>query len=922
MVFENNEQFRRLEQEFTDELSKAFARAGELNIATEKAIEKIVTVGLVPHLVDAVLLNFSPIQAIELMDALLTFERSTIETDFHLNFLAVVALQARKLMPTIAQQDAKRIEQRFRNTEIQIAKIISNFKSNGGSDLASNLIERVGEYEFFMRKVADDTRISLDDVDIHGASGEISRASLEKIFVDCPVHPLARSEISTFRERLETDDYYPRSHRVGWKGILELGPRIVLLGDPGGGKSSHSNKICCEIAALTVDYFVVMPLFIHLRALAAARQKNEISLFEYVVDHVSMMCPDIDREDIKKNILYNLGVGRALVVFDGLDEVLSDAARINISKEITHLSKQFLLSRFIVTSRFVGYELAPLETFQHVAIGKLDEPAMRLLYKNVCVHNLGMENRSVENRIEKFFRVAKEKARELISNPLLLTLIIIVESKKREIPDNRADLYAICAELLFDRWDRFRDIVPDLPERYRLYDLLMFISSQLYENEDYGGRVSKDKLLRMTREFFKKDYIDNKEGRASEAAAKFVDHLTGRAWILHEVGENIFEFTHRTFMEYFYARHLDAQNEITEDLFNAVKSSLFSGQRTVPAHLAFQIRAKDNRKVSSKIATCLVEALNEQGSFHLLQFSSQTCSYLLPTAEELDILVGKVTQICAEAGISAPLLVLFNNDGPLQSSIKDRLVASLEHVPTVPTLAGLAPLFDRVARWLDIPDLYEKEKIQSHLQKAIYAKFKSLERKSPFVAKLLFDLQCPVDGDALSRHGLRLWVNNHSQSAPDTRYMDGLHMLAALTGGLYRGAPVEQRYGLLAKAVSHKQAIDLPQSFLDVAPYRSPFQGDFAFQISLENVNDEHISSVVFLYMFIVESLPPGHFGNAYLVGCKSHQLMAALRQRESLRYMAETFDRWLREEFSLFRLRYYYRSRSLIVGEFDKEGG
>ena len=102
----------------------------------------------------------------------------------------------------------------------------------------------------------------------------------------------------------------------------------------------------------------------------------------------------------------------------------------------------------------------------------------------------------------------------------------------------------MCAELLFDRWDGYRDIVPELPERYRLFDLFKYLSSILYEKEEYGGRINKSDLIKESRDFFKRDYVDNKEGKSAAAAHHMVEHLTGRAWILHEVGEDVFEFTH------------------------------------------------------------------------------------------------------------------------------------------------------------------------------------------------------------------------------------------------------------------------------------------------------------------------------------------------------------------------------------------
>ena len=288
-------------------------------------------------------------------------------------------------------------------------------------------------------------------------------------------------------------------------------------------------------------------------------------------------------------------IGRCFLVFDGLDEVLTDSNRAKVTKEIREFAGKFVLSPILVTSRYVGYDNNRLSSFTHFGVSKLDDPTIGEIYKSVSISVLRKTSKQTEISLQAFMEEAKRKASELIRNPLLLTLIVIIHFKKREIPDNRADLYDACAELLFERWDSYRDIEPELPERYRLYDLLMHLSSILFEREALGGRITKTDLEKEAKKFFRNDYIDNKEGRAAHAARHMINHLTGRAWILHEVGENIFEFTHRTFLEFFFARHLEAKHESVEELIERIRLWLIEGDRTLPAHLALQVKSRDKR---------------------------------------------------------------------------------------------------------------------------------------------------------------------------------------------------------------------------------------------------------------------------------------------------------------------------------------
>ncbi len=909
-------------EQVTEKLAEAFSKAGLLNEATERAIRRMASLGLVGHLLDAAAAVASPDYTFELMRLLLKFDKSNLPPNFEQNFFRVISEIATQLWRLQDRTEKKRVEQRFRNTESQIARLLKTLEGQHETlGSAALQIEALGDYEHFMNVVAEGTRIALDEIDIHGASGEISKASLNSIFVDCPVHPIARSDVAGFRERMQSDLNGYQSHHQGWRGILSLGQRIVLLGDPGGGKSTHSRKMCCEIASVTMDDHFIMPLFLQLRTYAAAKKTDSTkTLYEFVLRHVRDMCMGSDKEDVEKYFLYNLSVGRAFIVFDGLDEVLSDAARLEISKEISALTRKFVLSTFVITSRFVGYEVAPLDSFTHVAIGRLDPNSVAELYRKVSAQILGMDTPAINRKLKTFLQTANEKARELISNPLLLTLIIIVENKKREIPDNRADLYAMCADLLFDRWDRLRDITPDLPERYRLYDLLVHLAHKLYEDDIYGGRVKRDSLFKITKDFFMKDYVDNKEGRASEAAAKFVEHLTGRAWILHEVGENIFEFTHRTFLEYFYAKYLEANYEGTSEIFSAVEGSIVAGQKTVPTHLAFQIRTKDNRQASSRLAGLIADSLQRHHSMHLVEFSAQAARYLLPTADELDLWIGRICEESIRTSHVAPLIVLFRNDGPLGDAIRSRLCASLSSVDGIPKLAKLQPLFSQISEKLRFNSV-EAQGLRAILKTAIFDRFSTLQARSPFVTKLFFDLGFPTDFDALSRHGTKIWSNNQSGYGSDERLSDALMMLRGLLGGDDEGGRDLLPYKTLAMALV-KDGIPLAGNSYEIDPYRmSRVVKELRIDLGdLHSLTAHEFRAVSVSCLIVMECLSAYSQRNDFNIGINVKRLIEVMGERPECVELKDAFVAWVNDEFSLFRNKYYFTPRKLVIEKLSRE--
>ena len=495
-----------------------------------------------------------------------------------------------------------------------------------GEDVSPEKIARhINDHLDPLINYVNSTIKALNSVDIHGASGDVVQVPLDEIYVDVPVSHIPRK--GNFVNYHDLRTHLPRAQIArNWDETLEYVSKTVLLGDPGGGKSTLAKKICYEFAKKFLDGQSTLPIFIQLRTyIAKAVDNAQLSLTHYVLEHVGSTTFDPDEYPIRSTVLYHLRIGSAFVVADGLDEVLTPSNRARVVQELQQFSKNFPLITLLVTSRYVGYENLPLSGFTHLGVDHLDNSAIETIYRNVSRSVLQKSPAYIQEKKDIFLSDAHKKAKELIRSPLLLTLIVIIYNKKSEIPDNRAALYSFCADLLFERWDGYRDIAPELPERFRLFDLFKYLSSILYEREEYGGRINKDDLLREAREFFRRDYIDNKEGKSAEAAHHMVEHLTGRAWILHEVGEGIFEFTHRTFMEFFYAKHLETEFESTENLIEECLKYVVLGSRTVPAHLALQIRTKDKRTASSKVCDALKVALErDRSSSELVHFCSES----------------------------------------------------------------------------------------------------------------------------------------------------------------------------------------------------------------------------------------------------------------------------------------------------------
>ena len=79
---------------------------------------------------------------------------------------------------------------------------------------------------------------------------------------------------------------------------------------------------------------------------------------------------------------------------------------------------------------------------------------------------------------------------------------------------------------------------------------------------------------------------------------------------MSEVGHGVFRFTHRTFLEYFFARHLDELHESVSELLRVLKRRIFKGEWDVVCHLALQLKTYRRPR---RVAEAITRALHNHG---------------------------------------------------------------------------------------------------------------------------------------------------------------------------------------------------------------------------------------------------------------------------------------------------------------------
>jgi predicted NACHT family NTPase len=159
--------------------------------------------------------------------------------------------------------------------------------------------------------------------------------------------------------------------------------------------------------------------------------------------------------------------GRAVVIFDGLDELIDPSRRRDVSDLVEQFCSAYPLTSVMVTSRLVGYDQARLDDtqFSCYRLGAFGDDKVSAYAHKWFAAQEGVSRAEAGAEAEAFLEESAN-AQDLRSNPLMLSLMCILYRGAGSLPRDRASIYATCAELLFDKWDERRRIQRELRAGY------------------------------------------------------------------------------------------------------------------------------------------------------------------------------------------------------------------------------------------------------------------------------------------------------------------------------------------------------------------------------------------------------------------------------------------------------------------------
>lgn len=431
-------------------------------------------------------------------------------------------------------------------------------------------------------------------------------------FIGLPTGQYQRQDLLKATELIKV--YIPIDLKIEREGTVQIelpdvvrrSKRCVILGDPGSGKSTLAKYLAlCYSKQLdhkqALDVEERLPLIINIREYVRALETNTGKVSDFA-DYLTLMAEksfNLVALDKDFFIAY-LEMGKAIVLFDGLDEVASKKEKIKITQQIKVFSERYPDNHIWVTSRIFGYSedlKAYTGDFDHYYLAPVSHKQADTFIEQWYDIQIQHHKRERNTRIESLKKAVRENAgvRRLLKNPLLLTMMTLVHQFEGTLPDDRGKLYEKCVELLLRTWQEQKYISQGLENPMekrgiRLNDQLRLLAAAAMNIQERNQGQEDDMVRGLIEEkeleavLFESRYDPRRisEDKAREDVSEFIQYLRDRVGLfvergkIDETGESLFSFIHLSFLEYLCAYQLSedkskSRSEHIEQLLDYIK---------------------------------------------------------------------------------------------------------------------------------------------------------------------------------------------------------------------------------------------------------------------------------------------------------------------------------------------------------------
>ena len=457
-------------------------------------------------------------------------------------------------------------------------------------------------------------RLSLGGIDPKAASDSEAFLNLDTVYTALLTLMPQDKENPSQDENREHE-----RRRLSAQEQLNRHRRLVVLGDPGSGKTTFVNFVAMCLAGESLgdrqanmtlltaplpdeigqdqderqpwEYGPVLPLRIILRDFAARGlpptgiRASGKHLWDFIVKTLEESSIGDYATHMRQELLEQGG----LIMLDGLDEVSeADQRREQIKEAVKDFSALFPRCRMLITSRTYAYQKENwrLSGFTETVLAPFSAGQVRRFvdhwYADLAIQR-GLAPDKAKGDAESLKRVifSSDRLQALAERPLLLTLMASLHAwRGGSLPEKREKLYNDAVDLLLDWWEQrkiIRDVKGNLVEmqpslvewlkvdREKVLNLVNELSFHAHEKQaDPVGSaeiLADDLVIGLVR------VSKNPDVRPD----RVVEYLRDRAGLLLARSERVYTFPHRTFQEYLAACYL-TDHEYPEQVANLART--------------------------------------------------------------------------------------------------------------------------------------------------------------------------------------------------------------------------------------------------------------------------------------------------------------------------------------------------------------
>ena len=339
---------------------------------------------------------------------------------------------------------------------------------------------------------------------------------------------------------------------VALENLLGQGPFLMVLGGPASGKTTLLRYLAHEAQQRLLEKNSItdqaFPVFIRLLEVPPLMQ-SQGSLGRAL----ARLAPRYNPGLTEPEAWHLLSQGRCLLFMDGLDEIVSNRERNQVleamNKDLVGKGHQVVASsRPLAFSARRGGPAA--FSIDPLAPGERKEFLEKW-------HRVSPGSGSVEQRTAKAITELDkhEPLTDVLRLPLVLAMAATLLYRHESLPQGRALFYEQSVRLLAERWQMYKGQTPglDFPELEQTLVALGPVAWQLHQERE--DSVAEELLREQVAQSFQQS-LAYTQTAAESSARSFIACLRTQGALFCEVAPGRFGFIHRSFQEFFAARHL------------------------------------------------------------------------------------------------------------------------------------------------------------------------------------------------------------------------------------------------------------------------------------------------------------------------------------------------------------------------------